>query len=104
MKTETIIRSAYTEIASHLSVRYELRESDTDGRQAYSFAVSLAETKESAVVHDVTSDRDKAIFMFDMICRGSVTPCCLAEVTEDLIETADELIREYGEHRQPSLL
>lgn len=91
MNKYTGIVSEEIKIRDGLSVRYELHETIKDQRLSYSVYAVITESGECATVHDITSDKEKALFMFGMICRGTVTPCCLTEVAEDLIETADEI-------------
>lgn len=86
-----VVEQGKEEICSELSAEYVLYESMIENRLSYSIKVSLKETEESATVRDITSDQPKARHIFKMIRCGRVTPCCLFEVVEDLIESVQDI-------------
>ena len=86
-----VVEQGKEEIRSGLSAEYALYESIVENRLSYSIKISLRETGESATARDVTSDQPKARHIFKMIRRGGVTPCCLFEVVEDLIESVQDI-------------
>lgn len=57
------------------------------GERYYSITVQLDGPlgSECRTVRDITGDRDLALHMFWMICRGTVTPCTLTDVLSDLL-------------------
>ncbi len=81
-QTENIIEQAETQISRNISVRYTLYESDG----SYSIEATVCESDESALVRDISVSLGVARRIFSLICGGGVTPCCIFEVTEDLIE------------------
>lgn len=58
-----------------------------NGDRYYSMSISLEGSAgtEKCSVRDITGNRQFAIRLFQMICRGTVTPCTLTEVLEDLL-------------------
>lgn len=89
--SEKVVEQGEEEIDSELTADYILYESILENRPSYSVKVTLKGSAESATARDVTSDPLKARHIFEMIRRGGVTPCCLLEIVEDLIESVQEL-------------
>lgn len=58
-----------------------------NGERYYSITVELVGPKgcECRTVRDITGNRQFAMRLFWMICRGTVTPCTLTEVLSDLL-------------------
>lgn len=58
-----------------------------NGSRQYSIAVHLQNdhVQEERTVRDVTTNKQFAMQLFWQICRGTVTPCSLAEVLSELI-------------------
>jgi len=58
-----------------------------NGERYYSISVRLDGLlgSESRTVRDVTGNRQLALHLFWMICRGTVTPCALTEVLSELL-------------------
>ena len=83
----SVIREVHLEICDGLSVTYTLFKEKTQGRTTYSVTLLTDGSGESATAPDITGDPELAGLIFDMILWGKVTPCCLCEVTEDLIES-----------------
>ncbi|MBE6708271.1 MAG: hypothetical protein E7578_03395 [Ruminococcaceae bacterium] len=69
-----------------LTIIYDLLKNSENGRTFYSINICL-HGSESVTIHDITNDPDLIYRIFDMICTGTVTPCCAFEVIEDLIES-----------------
>ena len=57
------------------------------GEHYYSITVELAGTlqHDCRSVQNITCNRQLALRMFWMICRGTVTPCTLTDVLSDLL-------------------
>ncbi|MBQ8402040.1 MAG: hypothetical protein IJX14_08930 [Clostridia bacterium] len=57
------------------------------GERCYSISIVLDSPAgtESRTVRDVTGDRELALRLFWMLCRGTVTPCTLTEVLPELL-------------------
>jgi hypothetical protein len=72
-------------LSNGLSVDYALYRECTDTRIFYSVGISFSDGSESAFVHDVAGTAEDAYYIFDLITRGTVTPCCAHEVIEDII-------------------
>lgn len=84
--SESSIERCITAVTPDLTVSYTLYGKQTETVTAYSLEATVVQTGESAVARDITRNEAKARRMFDMISLGGVTPCCLLEITEDLIE------------------
>lgn len=67
-------------------LRYELFFGSEGGRSFYSVRITRTDTGESALVKDITSDVAVAKRIFDLLVKGTVTPCCAFEVVEELLE------------------
>ena len=83
----SIIDHAEKETDNGLSINYILTEDKLDGRYSYSLRAAWSRGEESATLTDVTSVKDRAELIFKAICGGTVTPFCLAETAEELIES-----------------
>jgi len=70
-----------------LTVRYDLLLEHSGSRSFYSVKVSISSTKEYAYAHDITGSAEYAKKIFSLLHSGFVTPCCLCEVVEDLLES-----------------
>lgn len=81
-QAEKIVKRAETRLSSDISVRYALYEENN----SYSIKATVNESGESALVQDIAGDGKTALRIFELISCGGVTPCCIFEVTEDLIE------------------
>ena len=64
-----------------------LEDSLPCGERYYSITIQLdgSRRRESRTVQDITGDRELALHLFWMLCRGTVTPCTLTEVLSDLL-------------------
>jgi len=105
-RCENDVEQYEEDIGGGFFAEYTLYESILENRFSYSIKVTLANTGESAIVRDVTSDCTVAHLMFEMIRRGGVTPCCLTEVMEDLIETVYGITpaeRSFSTYRENTL-
>lgn len=87
---DCIVESADTEMHHEFSVRYILTRKIADGRQSYSIQAICNVTGESACLCDITSVESSARTIFKRLSEGAVTPFCLAETAEDLIESVLE--------------
>ena len=58
-----------------------------EGRSSYSVSVSVTcgGENESAYAIDITSLHDCAVAIFDAVCTGTVTPCTLYDILEDML-------------------
>lgn len=83
---EGIIDYAEKETDNGLHISYTLTEGSADGRCSYSIH-AVQSGGESANLRDITSCKERARLMFNMICRGTVTPFGMAEAAEELIES-----------------
>ena len=86
-KTGTEIIGTGTATVGGEAVVYILSENTV--ARCYGIAVSKlgadGTATETAYFSDVTVDRNEAERIFDLVRRGTVTPCVLGEVIEDLI-------------------
>lgn len=59
----------------------------SSGRFVYSLSVKLLSsgTSESSFVYDITRTRSRADELFTIICEGTVTPCTLSDILEDIL-------------------
>ncbi len=86
IRTEgAMIKHTVGKIFDGFEVSYTLFTETFGSAEVYS--ITAEGNGETATARKITSDKGKAIFIFDMLCGGKVTPCCLLEVTEDLIES-----------------
>lgn len=59
----------------------------SSGRFVYSLSVQLSSNgkSESSFVYDITRTRSRADELFTIICEGTVTPCTLSDILEDIL-------------------
>ncbi len=59
----------------------------SSGRFVYSISVQLSSnvTSESSFVYDITRTRSRAEELFTIIYEGTVTPCTLSDILEDIL-------------------
>ncbi len=81
-----VMRRTFADIGNGIRVDYILLCQWDNGRAFYSMEVSDNVTDGSVLVRDITGDRERAKYIFDLVSRGGVTPVCIFEVIEDLIE------------------
>ncbi len=81
---EYVIKTRENDVCDGIRVRYTLYAEITDKITEYSVRAETAD--ETAVASRVTCDISKAFRIFDMLHGGGVTPCCLLEIAEDIIE------------------
>lgn len=72
-----------------LSLHFSLYECwmKNEQRHAYTLSVTsvLNQDIETVCAHDVSSQRDTAVQIYDTVCRELVTPCTLFDVLEELL-------------------
>jgi len=68
---------------------YILHETEipTEKRKSYSISVhkQTSSAVEEACAADISSIRSVAVDLFDLIAAGTVTPCTLLDIVEDLL-------------------
>lgn len=59
----------------------------SSGRFVYSISVQLSSNgkSESSFVYDITRTRSRADELFTIICNGTVTPCTMSDILEDIL-------------------
>ena len=59
----------------------------SNGRYIYSVCITLSTAEEtgSNFVFDITRKRSRADEIFNLICEGTVTPCTLTDILEDIL-------------------
>jgi len=82
-----IIQTTSVTTENSLKMRYSLYKTTSRERIFYSIEATLCESNETVFVPDITGNEAKATRIFDLIVQGTVTPCCMFEVIEDLIES-----------------
>jgi len=82
------IKEHTTEIDNFI-LQYVLYANPLSSEQRYAYSIFASctyhEESESAYAYDITSLRETADHIFDLICRGLVTPCTLFDVLENLL-------------------
>ena len=84
---EDVVRCSYKEIFDGVSVSYVLTKETLHDRASYSISAEIPSLNEYATAKDITSDSATADTIFEAVSDGIVTPCCLCEIVEDLIES-----------------
>lgn len=71
------------------SLEYDLLKSvfKVRGRYLYSISVSISDgvVSETKLAHDITRLRRRALEIFDIFTRNTVTPCTLFEILSDIL-------------------
>ena len=80
----SVCRSNITDL---ISAEYCLYRALQNDRYSFSIKVTLSDDSDSAFVQDITSDPVTAHRILSLLVNGTVTPCCVFEVVEDIIET-----------------
>lgn len=68
-----------------LAICYRLFEQSGEGASHFGVAVEDQYTGECAVVEDVTTRRERAEQLLNLLERGQVTPVSLLEIVEDFV-------------------
>lgn len=84
---ENAIKYVETEICEDFCICYTMYAKKDDSSMSYSVKAAVKNSCECATASNLTPDKNKAIRIFNMLCTGGVTPCCLTEVAEDIIES-----------------
>ena len=71
------------EKVENMEIEYMLLEHRYMGRQA--FSIVCRSGSESETLFDVTSERDRALELFDAFVKGGVTPYAAREQMEELL-------------------
>ena len=82
------IRSCSVRIyGMHLDYTLHETRIDNECRNSYSISIrkETASASERVCARDVSSIRSRAVDLFEQIVSGTVTPCTLFEVLEDLL-------------------
>lgn len=71
------------------TITYRLSETMGEGKCRTIYSVSVSIRKDSyfdeKTAYDITRIRQKALWIFDMLWKNTVTPCTLTDVLEELL-------------------
>lgn len=71
------------------TITYRLSETEGEGKYKTIYSVSVSIRKDSyfdeKTAFDITRIRQKALWIFNMLWKNTVTPCTLIEVLEELL-------------------
>ncbi len=82
------VASATAQISERMLLVYSLLRSKTSEASLYSVGVTLYDRdgqNDAALVTDVTGNDEEAAALFQKLVDGTVTPCTLTDVLEDLL-------------------
>ena len=94
MTQEQLVIKETRKKAGCLNIEYRLIESEcaweSGTRSVYSIFVSANDTEteeyEEKLIEDITSEKERAEELFDLVVRGKVTPMTLHDVVSDFID------------------
>ena len=78
-----------TRKADGYTIDYILWESRGSGEFGTIYSVTVSSTKDSCshekTAYDITRNRVRALSLFDLLVRNTVTPCTILDVLEDIL-------------------